>query len=136
MKNRILVLGLLGALLFICNAARAGDRQFSVYVSVPIKNELTDHVKSFLTRELLERQDIRLIDEISHEERHYVISIVALPFKLPSRVAVGVVLSYVFEDGHQIVHGVLTGAPDDLEILSERVVSIFDFKYLEPNRHN
>ena len=136
MKNRILISGLLCILLFACDAANAADRQFSVFLSVPIKNELTDHVKSFVTRELQELPDIKLVDQLSHEKGHYIISIVAVPFKLPSRVPIGAVLSYVFQDSDQIVHGVLTGLPDDLEKLSELLVSIFDFKYLEPNRHN
>ena len=136
MKNRNLILGLLGILLFACDAANAADRQFSVFVSVPIKNELTDQVKSFVTRELQELPDIKLVDNLSHEKDHYVISIVALPFKLTGGDIVGVALSYVFEDDHQIVHGVLTGSPDDLENLSELLVSIFNFKLLEPNRRN
>ena len=136
MKNRSLILGLLGILLFACDAASAADRQFSVFVDVPVKNDLTDHVKSFVTRELQELPDIKLVDQLSHEKGHYIISIVAVPFRLPGGDTVGVALSYVFEDDHQIVHGVLTGSTDDLEILSEQLVSIFDFKYLEPNRRN
>ena len=136
MKNRNLILGLLGILLFACDAANAADRQFSVFVSVPIKNELTDQVKSFVTRELQELPDIKLVDNLSHEKDHYVISIVALPFRLPGGDTVGIALSYVFQDNDKIVHGVLTGLPDDLENLSELLVSIFDFKYLEPKRRN
>ena len=135
MKNRSLVLGLLGILLFACDATNAADRQFSVFVSVPIKNELTDQVKSFVTRELQELPDIKLVDNLSHEKDHYVISIVALPFKLPGGDIVGIALSYVFQDCDKIMHGVLTGLPDDLENLSELLVSIFNFKLLEPNRH-
>jgi len=135
MKNRNLILGLLGILLFACDAANAADRQFSVFVSVPIKNELTDQVKSFVTRELQELPDIKLVDNLSHEKDHYVISIVALPFKLPGGDIVGVALSYVFQDCDKIMHGVLTGLPDDLENLSELLVSIFNFKLVEPNRH-
>ena len=136
MKNRNLILGLLGILLFACDAANAADRQFSVFVSVPIKNELTDQVKSFVTRELQELPDIKLVDNLSHEKDHYVISIVALPFKLPGGDIVGVALSYVFQDCDKIMHGVLTGLPDDLENLSELLVSIFNFKLVEPNRRN
>jgi len=54
--------------------------------------------------------------------------------KLPSRVAVGVVLSYVFQNSDQIVHGVLTGSPDDLENLCKQLVSICNFNFLESNR--
>ena len=134
MKNRNLILGLLSILLFACDAADAADTEVSVFLSVPIKNELTDQVKSVVTRELQKLPDIKLEDNLLLESGHYVISIVALPFKLPSRATVGVVLSYVFQDNHQTVHGVLTGTPDDLVNLCERLASIFDFKFLEPNR--
>ena len=135
MKNRSLILGLLGILLFACDAANAADRQFSVFVSVPIKNELTDYVKSTVTRELQGFPDIRLVDQLVHGKGQYVISIVALPFKLPGGDTVGIALSYVFQDCDKIMHGVLTGLPDDLENLSEVLVSIFNFKLVEPNRH-
>ena len=135
MKNRSLVLGLLGILLFACGPANAADTQFSVFVSVPIKNELTDHVKRFVTRELQELPDIRLVDQLLLGKGQYVISIVALPFKLPGGDTVGIALSYVFQDCDKIMHGVLTGLPDDLENLSELLVSIFNFKLVEPNRH-
>ena len=136
MKNRNLILGLLGILLFPYNVVNAVERQFPVLVSVPIKNELTDQVKSFVTRELQELPDIKLVDNLSHEKDHYVISIVALPFKLPGGDIVGVALSYVFQDCDKIMHGVLTGLPDDLENLSELLVSIFNFRLVEPNRRN
>jgi hypothetical protein len=134
MKNRILISGLLGILLFAYDAASAADRQFSVFVSIPIKNELTDHVRSTVTRELQKLPDIKLVDELLHEKGQYVISIVALPFKLPGGDTVGIALSYVFQDCDKIMHGVLTGFPDDLENLSEVLVSICYFKLVEPNR--
>ena len=135
MKKSSLVLGLLAILLFAYDLAIAVDRQFSVFVGVPIKNELTDTVKNISTRELQKLPDIKLADELSHENGQYVISIVAVPFKPPNHLAAGVVLSYVFQDGGQVVHGVLTGSFDDLEKLSELVVSIFDVSVLEPDRH-
>ena len=135
MKNRSLILGLLGILLLAYDVANAADRQFLIFVSVPIKNKLTDHVRSFVTGELQGFPGIKLIDKLLHEKGHYVISTVALPFKLPSGVTVGVILSYVFQDSDQIMQGVLTGFPDDLENVSELLVSIFYFKLVEPNRH-
>jgi hypothetical protein len=135
MKNRSLVLGLLGILLFGCNLAHAADRQFSVLVSVPIKNELTDRIKTFVTRELRELPDIKLVDNLSHEKGQYFISIVAVPLKLESNVTLGVALSYVFQDGDSIAHSVLTGSPDDLKNLCEELVSNFDITLVEPNRH-
>ena len=134
MKNRSLILGLLGILLFSCVAANATDRQFLVLVSVPIKNEFTDRVKSFVTREFRELPDIRLIDKSSHEKGQYYISIVAVPLKLESAVTVGVAVSYVFQEDDSIAHGVLTGAPDDLKDLCEALVLNFDITFVEPNR--
>jgi hypothetical protein len=136
MRNRSLVLGLLGILLLACDAANAADRQISVFVSAPIKNELTDQVKSIVTRELQNIPGIKLVDKLLHGKGQYVISIVAVPFKLPSRVPVGVALSYVFQDSDQIVHGVLTGSPDDLENLCEELVSSFDIRLAAPNRRH
>ncbi len=135
MKSRNLVLGLLAILLFAYDSVNAANRHFSVFVSVPIKNELTDSVKNIVTRELQKLPDIKLADELPHGNDQYVISIVAVPFKPKSRVAAGVVLSYVFQGNGLVVHGVLTGSFDDLEKLSELVVSIFDVRMVEPNRH-
>ena len=135
MKTSTLVLGLLTILLFAYDPAIATDRQFSVLVSVVVRNELTDTVKNIVTRELQKLPDIKLADELPHGNNQYVISIVAVPFKPRSRVAAGVVLSYVFQGNGLVVHGVLTGSFDDLEKLSELVVSIFDVRMLEPNRH-
>jgi len=134
MKKRNLILASLGILLFVCHAVNSADRQFSVFVSVPIKNELTDHVKKIVIRELQELPDIKLEDNLSLEEGHYVISIIAEPIKLPNRVAIGVAISYVFQDSQQIAHGLLTGSPEDLENLCEQLVPMFDFKFIEPNR--
>ena len=136
MKSRSLILGLLGILLLACDGTNAADRQCSVFVSVPIKNELTDRVKSLVSRKLQKLPDIKLVDKSLHGQGQYVISIVAVPFRLPSRVAVGVALSYVFQDSDQIVHGVLTGSPDDLENLCEELVSSFDIRLAAPNRRH
>jgi len=136
MKSRSLILGLLGILLFSCDAANTADRQFSVFVSIPIQNELTDHVKSIVTTELQKLPGIKLVDKMVNRNGQSVFSVVAVPFKLPSRVAVGVVLSYVFQNSDQIVHGVLTGSADDLENLCEELVSIFDIRLVDPNRRN
>ncbi len=136
MKNRSLILGLLGILLLACGAASASERQFLVSVSVPIKNEFTDRVKSFVIGEFRELPDIKLVDNSSHENGQYLISIVAVPLKLESAGTVGVAVSYVFQDGDSIAHGVLTGSPDDLKGLCEALVSNFDIAFVEPNRGN
>jgi hypothetical protein len=134
MKNKSLILGLLGILLFAWNAVNAADSRFPVLVSIPIKNELTDRVESIVTRELRELPDITLVDKSFHQKGRYLISIVAVPIKLPNGTTVGVALSYVFQADHCVVHSVLTGSPDDLKDLCESLVSNFDTTFVEPNR--
>ena len=136
MKNRSLILGLLGILLLACGVAHASDRQFLVLVSVPIKNEFTDRVKSFVTREFRELPDIKLVDKSSHENGQYLISIVAVPLELEGAGTIGVAVSYVFQDGDSIAHGVLTGALDDLKGLCEALVTNFYIAFVGPNRGN
>ena len=133
MKFMRLVFGILFILVLIYNAD-AGEKQFSVLVNVPIKNELTDRVKSFVTRELRGFSDIKLVDQLEHKNRQYFISIVPVQIKLTNGVIVGVAVSYVFQDGERIMHHVLTGSPEALKTLCQELVSAFDTTIIEPNR--
>ncbi len=128
-------MGLLVTLLLACNAANAADRMFSVMVSVPVKNEFTDRVKSLITKELLKLPDVRLVSKLLNGKDQYRISVVAVPSNLESGVTIGIVVSHVFQDDDSISHSVLTGAPDDLEDLCEALVANFDTAFLEPERH-
>ncbi len=135
MKNTRLIIGLLSIILFAYNAVNAADKQFSVLVSVPYENEFTGRVKSFVSRELRELPDVKLVDKLSRRKGEYFISIVAVPLKLASGATVGIAVSYVFQEGDWIGHNVLAGSPDDLKSLCEKIVSTFDIDLLEPSRH-
>lgn len=133
MNYKFLFFVLLGIFLFAYNA-NASDRQFSVFFNVPTENELTDQVKSFISRELRELPDVKLVDKLVHNKKgQYFISVAAVPIKLKSpSETIGVAVSFVFKEGDWTAHNILTGS--DLKSLCEKIVSIFDTMTLEPKR--
>jgi hypothetical protein len=133
MKWRIMLVVSL-SLIFVSHSLDAKDRIFSVVFNVPLENELTDMVRSFVTRELRELPDVKLVEKIKHGTGQYFISVVPQQVKLTGGRVVGVVVSFVIQDGDNIMHDVLIGPSDNLKGLCEKVVSIFDVRALEPYR--
>jgi len=132
MKNKCLIIVLLGIILFAYNA-NASDRQFSVLFNVSTENELTDRVKSFISRELRELPDVKIVDRLVREKGQYFISVAAVPIK-SSNITIGVAVSFLIQDGDRIMHDLLAGTKDDLKNICQNIVSSFDTTALEPSR--
>jgi hypothetical protein len=111
MKCKNLILGLLSILLLSYNA-EAADAKFKVQFVVPPWFELADQVKSYGTRELRAIHDVELVD-VNPNLSAYFISIYP----------------------QDIEHAVLTGSPDQLKSLVEKIIAVFDTKWLEQKRH-
>jgi hypothetical protein len=122
------------SILLLCYNAEAATKGFDVQFVVPAANELTDQVKSYGTRELRALHDVKLIDADPNLSAYF-ISIYPVPMKLIDGRDWAVVVSYVIEKDHIIDHGVLTGSPDQLKSLVEKIIAYFDTKWLEPKRH-
>lgn len=131
MKYKNLILGLLSILLLSYNA-EAADAKFKVLFVVPPWLELADQVKSYGTRELRTIHDVELKGAGYGD---YFISIYPVPIKLTNGRTWGIVVSYVIEKDHEIEHNVLTGSPDQLKSLVEKIIASFDTKWLERGRH-
>ena len=133
MKYRNLILGLLSIILLSYNA-EAVDAKFKVQFVVPPWLELADQVESYGKRELRALHDVELIGVDPNLSAYY-ISIYPVPIKLTNGRTWAVVVSYVIEKDGIVEHAVLTGSPDQLKSLVEKIIASFDTKWLEQNRH-
>ena len=133
MKYKIVILGLI-TILFLTYSAEAATKQFDVQFVVDPTNELTDQVKSYGTRELRALRDVNIIGADPNLSAYF-ISIYPVSLKLANGMTWAVVVSYVIEKDGIIEHAVLTGSPDQLKSLVEKIIAHFDTKWLEPKRH-
>lgn len=131
MKYKILILGLI-SILFLTYSAEAADAKFKVQFVVPPWLELADQVKSYGTRELRAIHDVELIGADTND---YFISIYPVSIRTSTGITIAVVVSYVIEKDYRIEHAVLTGSPDQLKSLVEKIIASFDTKWLEQKRH-
>jgi len=133
MKYNKLLFSLITILILTCNT-EAAHNQFKVQFVIPVGNELTDQVKSYVTRELRGLHDVELIGK-DPDLTAYHISIYPISLKLSNGITTGVAISYVFEKDGLIEHVVLSGPPEQLKTLCENIIARFDTNWLEPKRH-
>jgi hypothetical protein len=133
MKYKYIIFGLISILLLSYNA-EAADAKFKVQFIVPPWLELADQVKSYGTRELRAIHDVELIGADPNLSAYH-ISIYPVSLKLANGMTWAVVVSYVILKDGNIEHAVLTGSPDQLKSLVEKIIAYFDTKCLEPKRH-
>lgn len=122
------------SILFLSYNAEAADVKFKVQFAVDPKNELTDQVKSYGTRELRALHDVELIGADPNLSAYF-ISIYPVSIKTSTGKTIAVVVSYVIEKDGLMEHAVLTGSPDQLKPLVEKIIAHFDTNWLEPKRH-
>jgi hypothetical protein len=133
MKYKQLLFSLITMLILTCNA-EAANNQFKVQFVVAVGNELTDQVKSYVTRELRGLPDVKIIHK-DPDLTAYHISIFPISVKLSNGITTVVAISYVFEKDGLIEHVVLSGPPEQLKTLCEEIIARFDKNWLEPKRH-
>jgi hypothetical protein len=133
LKYKIVISTLISILCLACGV-KASAKQFAVQFVVPASNELTDQVKSYGIHELRSLHDVKLIGA-DPTLSSYHISIYPLLLTLSNGIRTVVVVSYVIEKDGVIEHAVLTGPPDQLKTLVDKVIARFDAKWLEPERH-
>lgn len=133
MKYKYIIFSLISILLLSFNG-EAANAKFKVQFVVPPWLELANQVKSYGMRELRSLHDVEIIDEDPNLSNYY-ISLYPLLLKTSTGTVIGVAVSYVIEkDGH-IEHAVLTGSPDQLKLLVEKIIATFDTTWLEQKRH-
>ena len=110
------------------------SKNFKVQFIVPAVNELTDQVKSYVTRELRSLHDVELVERDPNLDS-FLISIYPIAVKLSNGINAGIVVSFVFMKGELIHHAVVMGSPDDLKVMCESIIAHFDTQWLEPRRH-
>ena len=133
MKYKDVIFGLLSIFVLTFNA-EAGGKEFKVQFVVPASNEVTDRVKSYITRELRALHDVEMVEK-DPNLNFYHVSVYPISLKLANGMTWAVAISYVFEKDGMVDHCVLSGPLDMLKTLCENIVARFDTKWLEPKRY-
>ena len=127
--NRLITLVALVEIFRTVSLADAGQRNFTILVIVvPAYSVFNEEVESYLKRELRGLRDVALVEK----KGNFLISVVAAPLEVDGKVT-GVALSYVFQDmdTFMMLHNVDIGERGTLKNMCERIVAMFDSKFLE-----
>jgi hypothetical protein len=128
--NKLIKLAILVGVFLAVSLADAGQRKFTVLVTVvPAYTTFNEEVESYLKRELRGLSDVTIVEK----NGDFFISVVAAPLKQNDQ-ATGIALSYVFQHNDFILHNVDIGQRSNLKNMCERVVALFDSMFLERYR--
>jgi len=137
LKYKNLILALISIFVLTFNA-EASNKKFKVRFIIPPTAEtvLASEAKSYIARELRALQDVEQIGLGPCKDPcdYFLISIYPILLNLSNGQRAGIAVSYVIEKDAKTEHNVLVGAPNELKILCEKIISYFDTYWLGPER--
>jgi len=134
MRHKTVTLILIGSFLLALDAEPSDKKSKVILAVVPTtETELVSQAKSYIGRELRSLRDVEILER-DPGLVSTVISIFPFSLKLSNGMTAGMGVSYVFEKDSVMSHGVMTGGPNDLKVLCEKVIAYFDTYWLEPRR--